>query len=148
MKNGVKREILYFVSGVMWSGVGIMLNVLSFGWFDQITGKGRYFSLSAGFLSGIAMAIFGFGFLAKKNINRIHKLADYTCIFNFQELKSYFIIIFMIALGVFMRKSGIFPKELLIFVYTTIGSGLLFASFLYFREFFSNFKEIKVSSEE
>jgi hypothetical protein len=138
MKKGVKREILFFVSGIMWIGVGIMLNILSFGWFSHSNSFLKYYALILGFLAGFVVAILGFGKLAKKNIKRIFKLADYTCIFNFQEVKSYFIIIFMIGLGIFMRKSGYFPKEFLSFVYTTIGTGLFLSGLLYFQEFIKN----------
>ncbi len=144
MKKGVKREILYIVSGLMWSGVGVMLNTLSINWFNHSKGNLRYFVLIGGIISGIIIAALGFGILAKKNINRIYELADYTCIFNFQELKSYFLIIFMIALGIFMRKSGFFSKEILIFVYSAIGTGLLLASFLYYQEFFIHFRKIEI----
>jgi len=138
MKKGVKREILFFVSGIMWVGVGIMLNILSFGWFSHSNNSIKYYALIFGVLAGFAVSVFGFSKLAKKNMERIFKLADYTCIFNFQEVKSYFIIVFMIGLGIFMRKSGFFPKEFLSFVYTTIGTGLFLSGLLYFKEFIKN----------
>ncbi len=142
MKRGVKREILYIVSGLMWTGVGVMLNILSINWFNHSKGNLRYFALIGGVLSGIIIAILGFGILAKKNIKRIYELSNYTCIFNFQEIRSYFIIIFMIALGIFMRKSGFFSKEILSFVYSAIGTGLFLASFLYYKEFLVHLREI------
>ncbi len=143
MRKGVKREILYFVSGIMWSGVGIMLNILSFGWFLKTEGKLKFFSIGFAFVSAFLISFFGFNYLARKNIKRIYKFPDYTCIFNFQEVKSYFLVIFMIALGLFMRKSGFFSKEILIFVYTAIGTALFISSFLYFGEFFKHLKEIR-----
>ena len=143
MKKGVKREILYFVSGIMWSEVGIMLNILSFRWFLKTGGALKFFSIGFAVLSAFLISFLGFNYIARKNIKRINRFPDYTCIFNFQEIKSYFLIIFMIALGLFMRKSGFFSKEILIFVYTAIGTALFISSFLYFREFFKHFKEIK-----
>ncbi len=135
MKKGVKREILFIVSGIMWSGVGIMLNLLSLTWFSHLLSNLKYLSISLGIIFGILISVFGFNKLIRKNINRIINLNDYTCIFNFQEVKSYFIIIFMIGLGMFMRRSGFFGKEILIFVYSAIGTGLFLSSIPYYRRF-------------
>ena len=139
MRKGVKREILFFVSGIMWAGVGIMLNILSLGWFFHSKGTLRYITLTIGIIIGIIVSVFGFNKVAEKNIKRIFKLADYTCIFNFQEIKGYLIIIFMIGLGLFMRKSGYFTKEVLSLVYTTIGLGLFLSGLLYFKIFLKHF---------
>ena len=135
MKKGVKREILFIVSGIMWSGVGIMLNLFSLNWFLHLLSNLKYLSISFGIIFGVLISVFGFNKLARKNINRIINLNDYTCIFNFQEVKSYFIIIFMIGLGMFMRRSGFFGKEILIFVYSSIGTGLFLSSIPYYRRF-------------
>jgi len=135
MKKGVKREFLFIVSGIMWSGVGIMLNLFSLNWFLHILSKLKYLSISSGIFFGILISLLGFNKLAKKNINRIINLNNYTCIFNFQEVKSYFIIIFMIGLGIFMRKSGFFGKEILIFVYSSIGTALFLSSIHYYKRF-------------
>jgi len=147
MRKGVKREILYFVSGFMWNGVGIMLNILAIKWLLNSKSHLSFIALLLAIISGILVSLLGFNFIARKNIRRIYQFPDYTCIFNFQEVKSYFLIIFMIALGIFMRKSGYFSKEILIYVYTTIGTALFLSSFLYFQVFFKHLKGMKEPEE-
>ena len=78
--------------------------------------------------------IFGFSKLAKKNSKRIAGMpVEKPCIFAFQEWHSYPLVLFMIALGLTLRKFTPIPKPLLGILYVGIGGGLGSASFHYYK---------------
>ena len=117
----------------MWSGVGILLNFFASRWIVNFTARETVFSIISGIVLGILIAHFGFIGIANKNIQHISKYPEHVCIFAFQEWKSYFLIIFMMSMGIFMRTSGFFPEILLAPVYIGIGSALFISALLYFR---------------
>lgn len=87
-------------------------------------------------LAGIvlAMAIYRIGFsrFADNNIIRIGDIpGDKACIFAFQSWTSYPLVVFMISLGVFLRRFSPIPKPFLAVVYIGIGGSLFLASFHY-----------------
>lgn len=132
LKPAVHKKWLYLIAGLLWSGVGIMLDRLAVSWLSAAD----LIHAALFFLSGIAFSFvvfkFGFSKLALKNINRITLLENRPCIFAFQAWKSYFLIVVMVALGITLRHSSI-PKAYLAILYTTIGSALFLASFSYYR---------------
>jgi hypothetical protein len=85
----------------------------------------------------------GFSLLAKKNIQRIQRLPDKTCVFAFQEWTSYPLIAVMITMGILLRHSSI-PKTLLAPMYIGIGGGLIIASLHYYRTVSVNL-EVKIN---
>jgi len=122
------------MAGLMWSGVGVWLNWLAYGWLKpekSITA----FSLAAVGIS-LAMAIYAFGFsaFANRNILRIDRYTEGSiCIFAFQSWTSYPLVAFMISLGIFLRTSALIPKPYLAVMYAGIGGSLFLASFHYYR---------------
>ena len=60
------------------------------------------------------------------------------CLFAFQEWHSYPLVIFMIALGITLRKFTPIPKPLLGILYIGIGGGLGLSSFHYYWQIFQN----------
>ena len=131
-KPAVPKCWLFFVSGMMWSAVGIMLCTLGIHWLTR-TGIMRAGELElAGLLLAVLIAWQGFGRIAKKNIRRLRRLPARGCFFAFQAWKSYVIIVVMIALGITLRHSPI-PKIYLAIVYTGIGGALFLCSFHYYR---------------
>ena len=76
-----------------------------------------------------------FARLARRNIQRIRELSPHKekiCLFAFQALQSYVLIIGMITLGILLRLSPI-PREYLAIVYLAIGFALVYASLQYWR---------------
>ncbi len=135
-KPAVNRSVLYFMAGLAWSAVGIMLIKKAAGWiFSDFNSGFSYFILISGLIPGIVIAIFGFSKVADKNINRIKNNGDKRCIFGFIAWKSYLLIAFMVGLGITLRHSSL-PKTYLSVLYNGIGAGLFLASFKYFREIF------------
>jgi hypothetical protein len=89
--------------------------------------------LPGSFLAGL-IYFFGFSGLAHKNSLRIQNLSfERPCLFAFQEWHSYPLILFMIALGITLRKYTPIPKPLLGILYIGIGGGLGLASIHYYQ---------------
>ena len=128
----VKKEYLFLPAGIMWLGVGIMLCTMAEGWLSHFPHTLLF--LISGLIAGLIIYRFGFSNLAKKNINRINLLEGKRCFFSFMTLKSYFIVIFMIALGITLRHSPI-PKNWLSLIYNGIGLGLGLSSIHYLVAF-------------
>jgi len=128
----VNKNILILLSGIMWSGVGIFLPSLAVRWFKELSSNEIIFAIMAGLLLGSAIAYFGFIGLANKNINRINQYQGKVCLWAFQKWTTYFLIAFMMSLGIFMRKTPYIPKFLLSPMYIGIGFALFVASFRYY----------------
>ncbi len=77
---------------------------------------------------------FGFLRLVNRNIGRIDALKDKICIFAFQPMKSYLIVIIMITIGIILRHSSI-PKPYLSVIYIGFGGAMFLSSIRYFRAF-------------
>jgi hypothetical protein len=132
----VNKDKLLLVSGLMWTGVGIMLIIFALRWFSVLSINEIIIVTIGGILLGIAILYFGFRHLAQKNIVRICAYNGKVSIWWFQKVQTYFLIIFMISLGIFLRKSGILPKVLLSPMYMGIGFALFLASFKYYLQIY------------
>ncbi len=130
-KPGIPKNRLLILAGLMWSVVGIMLCYIAIQWLRDLP---CFKAVGLEFF-GIALSLAAFRFtfagIARKNIERINLGSDVACLFSFQAWKGYFIIVFMIILGVLLRASSI-PKYYLAVVYTGIGGALFMASVLYY----------------
>ncbi len=82
-------------------------------------------------LLGVLLAFLSYRFscihTAYKNLERVCKLPDPTCVFAFNSGKGHAIIALMIVLGITLRRSPI-PRPFLAVLYTTMGGALLLAS--------------------
>ena len=108
----------------MWSGVGLMLCNLAYGWLRPVAFPQVLWMTLAGALLASAIYYFGFSKLAKKNIRRITAMAgDKVCIFAFQEWTSYPLVVVMIGLGLSLRNLLPIPKPYLAVLYIGIGGG-------------------------
>ncbi len=128
----VHKNILILIAGVLWSGVGILLNFFASRWFHLLSQNQFILAIIGGILLGAIISYFGFSSLAQKNINRINLYENKVCMWAFQKWQSYILIIFMISLGIFMRKTSYMPKYLLTPMYIGIGFALFSASFKYY----------------
>ncbi|MCF8296221.1 MAG: hypothetical protein K9J13_01635 [Saprospiraceae bacterium] len=128
----VKPKVLIFISGILWSFVGILLNHFAAKWFVNLPKAEKITSIVFGGIMGIIIAYFGFNKIAKNNIKRILEYKDKACFFAFQSWKSYIIIVIMISMGIFMRTSGLIPKYILTPIYIGIGLALFIAGIQYY----------------
>ncbi|HDD54965.1 MAG TPA: hypothetical protein ENG59_01815 [Chloroflexi bacterium] len=134
LKPGLSKKWLLLTAGLMWTGVGIFLISLAWGWiFSPAVDKAWIYWLPGVFLAGL-IYFFGFSRLARKNSHRILNLSvEKPCLFAFQEWHSYPLVLFMIALGITLRKYTPIPKPLLGILYIGIGGGLGLASIQYYQ---------------
>ncbi len=135
-KPSVNKKHLILISGIMWSGVGVLLNWIASKWLPAFEQWQIIFTYSIGIVMGIIIATFGFSKLAKKNRDRIMGYPDKVCLFAFQRWQMYFLIVFMMSMGIFMRSSGFIPKYLLAPIYVGIGLALFIGSFVYYKSLF------------
>lgn len=140
LKPSVNKNVLLILAGVLWSGVGIMLNKIAYHWLVNLTQTELIFSIIGGIILATIITIWGFSKIVKKNLYRIDELPDKVCLFAFQAWKSYIIIIIMICLGIFLRSFKSIPKPVLASIYIGIGGALFLCSFLYYKSLFKNNK--------
>jgi hypothetical protein len=133
----VDKRLLIAFSGVIWSGVGIMLCKLAYGWLTDGQVRFQLWLASAGICMALMIHHFGFLKIVNKNIDRILRKKGKVCIFGFQPWRSYILIMIMIGMGVFLRRSS-FPKPYLSIIYIGFGGAMLLSSFRYHRIFFKN----------
>jgi len=134
-KPAVGKTWLYLLAGVMWMGIGIMLIGFASRWLKDISLLTVLLFISSGI--GLASLIYYFGFskMAKKNARRILAMeGERICLFAFQAWKTYPLVIFMIALGIYLRIYSPIPKPLLAILYIGIGGGLSLSSIHYFKQ--------------
>jgi uncharacterized membrane protein len=133
----VKRHTLYLLAGSLWTIVGLMLIIRALDWLLPLPFYKATFLALTGVVTGFFLARPGFQKLVAKNISRINTKPETACVFEFQSAKSYFLIVFMILLGVTLRHSS-FPRTYLAIIYLTIGLGLFLSSFKYYLNFNKN----------
>lgn len=132
-KPAVSRKLLLILSGLMWSGVGILLNSFAIRWLRLYEGWPVVVSVLCGIMLGLAIAFFGFRKVAATNIQRILEMPERSCVFAFQKWQSYILIAVMMSMGIFLRTTNIFPRLYLAPVYIGIGSALFISSINYYR---------------
>ena len=134
------KYYLLLFSGIMWMGVGILLNRLAIQWLLSESNSNLLIFALIGLVSGLLINIFGFSKVASKNIKRIDERPGKSCAFSFLSWKSYILVVFMMTLGITLRNSDI-PKSYLAILYIGIGLGLFLSSFSYFKSAYSSFKD-------
>lgn len=131
-KPAVKRKALIIIAGVIWSFVGILLINISFRWIVLLSYYELFIAVGIGVVFAIFISIFGFKKIAKKNISRIILLPERVCIFAFIKWETYFLILIMISMGIFLRTSNMIPEMFLVVIYVGIGLALFISSFEYY----------------
>ncbi len=133
-KPAAKRNTLALVAGIVWSGTGVFLTSVAISWLID-TGTGYLVAaLAAGIAIGWVVYRFKFSKLARENIDRIYTQSpgqEKVCVFAFQNLRSYFLVVIMMAMGYVVRHSGL-PKPYLAPFYLAIGVSLLLSSMGYY----------------
>ena len=131
-KPGVPKTALLFIAGIMWIGIGTMLDLLSYSWLRTENPVHALLASVIGFACALVIHHFGFLRLVDRNLGRILPMEGRRCVFSFISWKSYILIIIMIFVGFILRHSQI-PKLYLAVLYTGIGTALILSSVLYLR---------------
>ncbi|MBT3631768.1 MAG: hypothetical protein HOG76_10215 [Candidatus Marinimicrobia bacterium] len=132
----IPRHYLLLISGLMWSGVGLMLILLATRWLGDLDIRYPGLIIVAGVIPGLLVSIYGFARIVGKNIQRIEDMGSRASIFAFQAWQSYLLIVIMMSMGAYVRHSGLIPMLLKTPGYFTIGTALSFSSIDYYKAFF------------
>lgn len=128
----VRRRTLILSAAAVWALVGAFISFRAVLWFRSSSRPVFWMivlALAIGFLKGH----FLLSRMARRNIRRILGLSPHkekVCIFAFQAIQAYLVILGMMALGILLRHSSV-AREALAVVYLAIGSGLMYASLPY-----------------
>jgi len=133
----VDKRLLIFLSGVLWSVVGIMLCKLAMNWLSLTSRQNAVWPGITGVVLAVLIYYFGFLKLVNKNTGRILSKDGKVCIFAFQPWKSYLIILVMIGMGTVLRHSSM-PKHYLAIIYIGFGGAMILSSLVYYKYFFKN----------
>ncbi len=140
IKPAVSKEVLLFLAGFMWFGVGTMLLFLSFSWLKAFQVHGSLLYCAIGVAVALLVHHFGFLKIVDKNLGRILPMEGTRCVFSFMPWKSYIIVAVMIAMGTLLRHSPI-PKPYLSILYIGIGFALILSSVRYLRALISQIRK-------
>ena len=78
--------------------------------------------------------------IAQRNLKRLDQQPQKICLFAFQPLRSYLIILVMVGLGISLRRSDL-PRVWLAVLYSIMGGALIVASHSYFLRALELLKE-------
>jgi hypothetical protein len=131
-KPGVPKAVLLLIAGMLWIGVGLMLNLMSYSWLKNEIFNKALVSAIIGFVAALIIHHFGFLRVVDKNLNRILPMQGKRCVFSFISGKSYILITVMILVGYLLRHS-LLPKLYLAALYSAIGTALILSSIRYLR---------------
>lgn len=131
----VPRHWLLILAGITWIGVGFLLCYRAWGWLSSDANGRTWFEEIGAIALAFGLYSFALSNAAQKNIARIDGLPDRTHVGNFIPLKSYLMIVLMIAIGITLRNSSL-SREFLIVPYTAMGGALILGGGAYLRTFF------------
>ncbi|MGN1406150.1 MAG: DUF2871 domain-containing protein [Erysipelotrichaceae bacterium] len=138
----IRKKYLLFIASVVWLIAGF--NVLKIG----LTEYKHYLSLINYLLSIVVFIPFGMMFfkISKKHNIRIHKYEEeYQYFFHFFDLKSFIIMVFMMTMGIVLRKFELVPFRFIAVFYTGLGAGLFLAGINFMYYFI---QEINIDKQE
>jgi hypothetical protein len=88
-------------------------------------------------LGGLIFFVLIFLKISRKHVNRIINLdGNHHQFYEFFNPRSYLMMLGMISLGVFLRKTSIIPLTALSLAYITMGIPLLLSSFRFYKRWF------------
>ena len=123
-KPGASINVHLLTAAMIWSIVGFFLMTNGF-LLISLAAREWLAVLAAGL--GTVKSFFLLDRVARKNISRILRFADGTCIGSVYSYKSWALVLVMIVLGRFLR-SAVLPGEYVGALYFAVGWGLFFSS--------------------
>jgi hypothetical protein len=124
LKPGVSRRMHLLLAAVMWTGIGMMLLIRGTFW---LLDSGQLWFLFPAVVIGSLKSVLLLDKTARKSVDRILRLADGTCIGAVFSIKSWALVVLMMAMGYILRQSPL-PRSFLGLLYVTIGWALLMSS--------------------
>lgn len=133
-KPAAKRSTLIVTAGIVWIMAGVMLISRAVIWLSEIE-TNVYLIVGLALIIGYLKNRFMFSKIINKNLERIKSLAPHKekiCIFAFQAIQSYIMVLGMISLGHILRLTPI-PRDILSVVYLAIGTALFLSGVKYLK---------------
>ncbi|OIP48576.1 MAG: hypothetical protein AUK28_04850 [Desulfobacterales bacterium CG2_30_60_27] len=124
LKPGASRKTHLLLAAFIWAAVGLMLLDRGSGWLLEANGA---VWLAPALLAGTAKSFLLLDRVAGKNIVRIQRFADNSCLGGVYSLRSWGLVLAMIVLGRLLRSVGL-PLALVGGLYVAIGWALFFSS--------------------
>ncbi len=131
-KPGVNRSVHLFAAPLLWSGIGVLLMVRGTGWIGP--GRPRLLLLAAVGL-GTLKSFLVLDRTARRNVERIVRLRDGTCLGAVYSWKTWLLVLLMMGSGIAMRTLTE-PGKVIGTLYVAIGWALLFSSRFGWLEWF------------
>jgi len=131
-KPGVPKNTLLLIAGILWIGIGIILDGVSYSWLRTEDLNHVILVSIIGFVCALVIHHFGFLRIVDRNLDRILPMEGRRCVFSFMPWKSYILIMIMVLIGFLLRHSPI-PKLYLSVPYIGIGTALILSSVRYLR---------------
>ncbi len=125
----ISRNLVIKGAGLFWIIGGLFLIYRSYSLIPNIQKSIFTLSLIAVTLSGLKSWLL-FSRIVNKNIRRIEKLAPNKkkiCLFAFQSIESYILIIIMVISGLLLRKINL-SVDILFVLYLAVGLSLIVSS--------------------
>lgn len=132
----VSRRKLVLGAGIFWIvGGGVLIGrAVSLPGFAILS---DWWLLLPALAVGAAKSAFVFRRVVRKNISRIENLApdkSKVCLFAFQSVESYLLVVLMIMIGLLLRTTPLSDLWLAM-IYVAIGSALILSGPLYFLSY-------------
>lgn len=132
MRFKVNNRTLLLIAGMVWIIAGA--NILKIGiitWLGDI----RYWMFKVGEATIVFLLFFYMVFLRlyKKHTKRISAKNNNSCPFSFFDIKGWVIMIFMISLGITVRKFQLLPNSFISVFYTGLSIALIITGLLFLR---------------
>lgn len=112
------------LAGLLWTGIGLMLMTRAVFW---LAGSGWLWLALPAFALGTVKSFLVLDKAARKSLDRILRLSDGTCLGAVYSIKTWMLVLLMMASGLALRHSSL-PHSLLGLLYMTIGWALILSS--------------------
>ncbi len=133
----VSKRFLLFEAALVWTFAGAMLLFRGSSMLEASSGF-SWLKIIACIISGITFFILVFSKISRKHVHRIKTLiGDHHLFYEFFNSRSYLMMVGMISLGIFLRKTSFVPLSSLSLTYITMGIPLLFSSFRFYHHWFT-----------
>ncbi len=131
-KPSAKRRTIVLLSAMLWSVIGVVIIVRGGCRLGQ-TGVAFPYILILAPLTGILKSYFILDKSARRSTERILRFEDGRCLGAVYSVRTWCLVLCMMAFGIVLRKSSL-PVSVLSFFFIAIGSALVFSSRLAWLE--------------
>lgn len=131
LKPGIPKRGLLLLAAFVWTFAGCIL--LFRGFSMLMIFPLLWLKIVGSFVGGMIFYFALFSRISQKHTQRIMRMQiERPCLFSFFSFKSYIMMMFMISMGITLRKTGLVPQEYLSVFYVTMGTPLLLSAFRFY----------------